>query len=106
MVDFKYSYIVCCELPSTEIAEDWVEWLRGGHMQDMIEIGGAETGELIRVGELSYQARYVFPSEASFKHYMEEIAPKLRGEGVKKFPASMGLKYSRMEGPVLFGRSK
>jgi hypothetical protein len=93
------SYTVGVTFPDETVAEEWLAWLRGGHIADVIA-GGAVEGEVFRMAgpEISYEVRYWFPSMEVFTRYEQEFAPKLRAEGQKLFPTSRGIAYRRSTG--------
>ena len=51
--------------------------------------------------ELTFEVRYRFPSRQAFDHYEQEIAPRLRAEGLKRFPPEKGISYRRSVGEVV-----
>ncbi len=97
----SFIYTVTAEFDAPEVASEWVEWLREGHLADVIS-GGAREAAVIVLGPLQFQARYVFDDAGAFAKYEKESAPKLRAEGLRKFPASRGVRMSRSTGEVLF----
>lgn len=68
----KYAYNVRCCHKDAAVAERWVNWLLGGHIDDIKQLGGAETATLVRLSseesadEKIYEVRYVFPSKEAF----------------------------------------
>jgi hypothetical protein len=98
----QFAYTIFCELPSEQVAADWVEWLTtGGHMKQIKE-KGATDAYLIQHEPLKYEARYIFPSREAFEVYEKEHAPALREDGIRKFPPELGLKYQRTTGTVVY----
>lgn len=102
----EIAYTVRCTFSGAEAAEvaaEWVDWLHaGGHIADVVA-GGASGGEVVKLdGEsLAYEVRYRFPSRAVFDAYEAEHAPRLRAEGLERFPLDRGLAYSRSVGEVI-----
>jgi hypothetical protein len=73
-----------------EHAPEYEAWLRQGHCQAVMEMGGALTAEVARVDRadeamVSLQATYLFPSRAAFDAYSAGPAAVLRAEGLKLF---------------------
>jgi hypothetical protein len=99
------AYTVTAEFDSLDVAQEWVRWLQEGHLADVLA-GGALRAELHRVeatggAQLRFEARYRFASMAAFQDYERVHAPKLRAEGLAKFPASRGVRMSRSLAEVL-----
>lgn len=98
-------YTVTAEFDELAVASEWVRWLQDGHLADVLA-GGATRGTIVRLEPsserpLAFQARYRFPSMAAFTTYEQTVAPKLRAEGLAKFPASRGVRMSRALAEVL-----
>jgi hypothetical protein len=92
-------YSVTAEFDSLEVASEYVSWLQHSHLADVLN-GGATEARLVRLEPtterpLAFQTRYRFPSMAAFTLYEQQFAPKLRAEGLAKFPASRGVRISR-----------
>lgn len=105
----QVAYTVRCEFTAADVADRWVEWLTtGNHINDVIA-AGAVSGVLVRLDVEAgddapariYEVRYTFPSRAAMDTYVSDHAPRLREEGLEKFPLSLGLKYSRTIGNVV-----
>lgn len=96
-----FSYTVTAEFDAPAVAAEWVAWLREGHLAEVLE-GGALEAAVIQLGPLQFQARYGFSDAAAFAKYEQEHAPRLRAEGLRKFPATRGVRMSRASGEVLF----
>ncbi len=99
------AYTVTADFDSLEVASEWVRWLQDGHLAEVLQ-GGASHAAIVRVepteaNPLRFEARYHFPSMQVFQRYEKEFAPKLRAEGLAKFPASRGARMSRALGEVL-----
>ena len=59
-----------------EVAEEWIDWMRGGHMQALLD-HGADRAELVRwtdleatEGVIRMTARYRFPDRETFDLFM------------------------------------
>ncbi len=96
------SYTVRCAFTGeSEVAREWLAWLCDEHIQDVIE-AGAVGAEIVQMdgAEPTYEIRYRFPSRQMFDTYLAEHAPRLRDEGLSRFPIELGLSYSRTVGEV------
>jgi hypothetical protein len=99
------AYTVTAEFDELSVAGDYVRWLTDGHLAEVLE-GGAAEASLVRMeptaqAPLRFEVRYRFPSMEVFRRYEAEVAPRLRAEGLSKFPASRGVRMSRSLGEVL-----
>lgn len=99
------AYTVTAEFDDLSVAGEYVRWLQDGHLAEVLE-GGAAEASLVRMeptatAPLRFEVRYRFPSMEVFRRYEAEVAPKLRAEGLAKFPASRGVRMSRSLGEVL-----
>ena len=99
-----YSYTVRCKFESPDrldVAQRWLEWLKSEHIRDVIT-AGADGAEIFRmdgsVGEVIYEIRYRFANRVAFENYEANHAPRLREEGLSRFPLELGLSYERTTG--------
>lgn len=95
-------YTVRCTFPDADLRDTWLDWLLAGHAQALLAAGA--TGVEVDADDddpLTVAVRYRFPHRAALDRYLEEDAPRLRQEGLERFPASLGLRYSRQIGPVV-----
>ncbi|HWB18788.1 MAG TPA: DUF4286 family protein [Phycisphaerales bacterium] len=101
MTNGRVAYTVRAECADAQVAEEWIAWLRNGHLAEVLN-GGALCADVVRLdGEkIVCEVRYVFASSESFAQYEKEFAPKLRAEGVRKFPPERGIIYARSVGNV------
>ena len=95
-----YSYTVRCKFSQPDVSEGWLSWLADEHIQDVLD-AGASSAEIFDMGDSTYEIRYCFGSVAEFEAYERDHAPRLRKEGLSKFPLSRGLEYSRSAGQLL-----
>jgi len=95
-------YDVRCTFTDPDVARRWVAWLREEHLQEVLDAGAA-TAAVARVrGEgWVYEARYTFASAEAFAVYEAEEAPRLRAEGLARFPLELGLVYERRVGDAV-----
>jgi Domain of unknown function (DUF4286) len=93
------AYTVTATFSDYGLAEEWLRWLEEGHVAEVLA-GGATDAEIIALDgtDLAYEVRYHFPSREAFAHYEKEHAPRLRAEGVARFPN--GITYRRSIGVV------
>lgn len=95
LANFMFSYTVRCKFEKPEVADAWIDWLRKEHIDDVLQ-AGAESAEIFQLtDQLIFEIRYVFKSQLAFEKYEADEAPRLRDEGLKKFPLNLGLEYSR-----------
>ncbi len=99
------SYTVRCQFSGEApgVADRWLEWLRNTHISEVLACG-ATTAEIVRMsGEpLSFEIRYRFPDRDVFEKYLRDDAPRLRADGLRRFPLELGLGYSRNDGEIVF----
>ena len=67
---------------------------------------GAESARAVRLdpdvdGETLCEALYTFADRSAFDAYLARHAPRLREEGLERFPLSLGLSYSRTVGEIV-----
>jgi Domain of unknown function (DUF4286) len=95
-------YTVFATLPDATTADEWLRWLRDGHIAAILEAGASSAEILALDGTPSaFEVRYRFPFREAFERYEHEIAPRLRAEGIQRFPAERGIAYRRSVGVVL-----
>jgi hypothetical protein len=100
------AYTVQCRIEKAEKAAEWLNWLRGGHIADVLA-GGAESAEIVQMdrepGEADhvFEIRYRFASRETYEHYIAHHAPALRAEGLKRFPPEDGFSYKRSVGEFI-----
>jgi hypothetical protein len=100
------AYTVHCEIDDPELAEDWLAWLEDAHLKDVLDAGATEATVVRLDGEpASFEVRYAFPSRKAFDTYERDHAPRLRAEGLARFPLSRGLRYRRTTGGIVARQS-
>lgn len=96
-------YTVRCRFTKSaadSLAEKWLSWLRDEHIADVLS-AGATTAEILQMDDQgTYEIRYRFPDRSAFESYVANHAPRLREEGLRRFPIELGLSYSRAVGEV------
>lgn len=95
------AYTVAVTFQDHALADEWLLWLTSGHIAEVLA-GGATDAEVIELDgpERSFEVRYHFPSRAVFERYEKEHAPRLRAEGLRRFPVEKGVSYRRSLGVV------
>jgi hypothetical protein len=97
-------YMVTATLPDEDTRDAYLEWIQGGHL-DQVMRGGAATARLVQIDEpsrpLEVSAMYTFPSRADFDAYIRDHAPRLRAEGLSKFGPTSGVTFRRQVGTIL-----
>lgn len=100
-----FRYTVRVQMDDPSVATEWLAWMREGHLADVVR-AGATSAEVIAVdrpsgGPAVFEARYSFDSRESFTRYEREHAPRLRAEGLARFPINRGVAYERSTGEVV-----
>jgi hypothetical protein len=95
------AYTVAVTFPNASLAEDWLRWLNEGHIAEVLA-GGAADAEIVELDGTghAYEVRYHFPSREAFALYEKQHAPRLRAEGLARFPLDQGITYRRSVGVV------
>jgi hypothetical protein len=95
------TYTVTVAFDDSVLADEWLRWLTGGHIADVLA-GGATDAELVELDgpTRAFEVRYHFPSRAAFALYERDHAPRLRAEGLRLFPPEKGVTYRRSLGEV------
>lgn len=106
----SFAYTVIGDFEDPAVAAEWVAWLQHGHL-DQVLVGGALEAVLVRLAPsaaapLRFEVRYRFADAAAFAQYERDHAPRLRAEGLAKFPASRGVRMSRSTGEILDTRGR
>lgn len=106
------AYTVRIECPSAALASEMVAWLVGGHVAEVCaagalraevavvddavgDDGGARSDGLRRI-----ECRYLFATRDAFAAYERDHAPRLRADGLRRFPPAAGVRYERSVGEV------
>lgn len=76
--------------------------MRDEHLAAVIQTGALH-GEVVRLDgdQLHFEARYQFAGRADFDRYVRDHAPRLRAEGLRRFPGGEVVHYERTSGEVL-----
>ncbi|HLP83206.1 MAG TPA: hypothetical protein VK157_02560 [Phycisphaerales bacterium] len=94
-------YAVIATLPDEPTRRRYVDWLLGGHIQQVCA-GGATAASVIRLDgqPLRVMARYTFPTRDALERYIATDAPRLRAEGLALFGPETGVSFERLTGEV------
>lgn len=98
----EIAYTVTATFPDRQLADEWLRWLREGHIAAVLD-GGAASADVVALDSpaLSYEVRYRFPSREAFDRYEKDFAPQLRAEGLRLFPIERGIVYRRSVGEMM-----
>ena len=102
-----FAYTVHCTFENPAVVPSWIAWLEDEHLADMLDAGAA-CGEIVRLdgSPASCEARYLYDSREDFEAYERDHAPRLRAEGLRRFPPEAGLAYTRTIGEVVDSRMR
>ncbi len=105
------AYTVRCDFTDASVAADWRQWIVDEHLADLLD-AGAVRAEVVTLDEpsagaaVTMESRYWFADRAGMENYLTHHAARLRGEGLERFPLSLGLSYSRTIGEALGPRQR
>lgn len=98
------AYSVYASLSDPDTRDEYIAWLRGGHVEAVVAAGASEA-RIVAVEDpgspIQVQVHYIFPDRPSLDRYLRDHAPRLRAEGVARFPASRGIALRREVGVIL-----
>ena len=108
------AYTVACEFDDPAVAGEWIAWLRDAHLAEVCAAGALDaevirmdsprdstTGLVSGANTTNVEVRYHFASREAFQRYERDHAPRLRAEGLKRFPLERGVAYSRSLGEIV-----
>lgn len=101
----QIAYTVRALCPDAPTAQEYLAWLKGGHIQEVIR-GGALSAALIRLDDQPgcpsrVEVRYQFADRAALDRYLTQFAPALRADGLKRFPPERGVAFERTVGEIV-----
>lgn len=102
------AYTVVASLPDRGVTDEYVAWLKDGHV-DAVIAHGARSAHIVRLDRegpnedepFRVEVRYVFPTREVFQRYVERHAPGLRADGLKRFGPERGVRFSRTVGEIV-----
>ncbi len=99
MIGRMLLYVVSCVFTDPAVADAWVAWLRDGHLAAVCAAGAIDA-QVYRIDgdDVRFDVHYRFASRADFDRYEADAAPRLRAEGLSRFPPGLGLAYTRHVG--------
>ena len=90
-------YEVNAEFEDPRVAQSWETWILDEHIGDVVS-AGAESGTLLRIDSdddvRRLSVHYIFSSRAALEAYLRDHSPRLRDEGLRRFPPD-SVRYSR-----------
>ena len=97
----RFRYVVRAEIDDPALAERYCAWLVGGHVAEVGALLGG-TGEVVRIEASipTYESRYAFASREAYAAYERDHAPRMRAEGLAKFPS--GVRFTRSVGESVY----
>lgn len=98
-------YAVTAWVLSDAMRDEYVAWLRDGHVQAVLA-GGARSARIVAMQAqepgkpVGVETQYVFLNADALAAYVRDVAPGLRAQGVAKF-AARGVRFERRVGEVV-----
>lgn len=98
-------YEVNAAIVDPKITDAWVDWILNEHIREVVSVG-AVRGRLIRIDDdgQRFSVQYEFENREALDTYLTEHAPRLRDEGIKRYPPTQ-VTYTRRTGEILEPRS-
>lgn len=101
--DARFLYAVRSRFTNREVRAEFIAWLAGGHLADVVKAGALDA-ELVEFepdpsqpdapGDV--ESRYHFASREAYEAYASGPAVALRAEGMAKFPPDRGIVMTRI----------
>ncbi|MCB9864345.1 MAG: DUF4286 family protein [Phycisphaerales bacterium] len=99
-------YEVNAEFIDPAIADAWAAWILDEHILDVIR-AGARSGRLLRIDgdddTPRFSVQYQFETREDLDRYLRDHSPRLRDEGLRRFPAEK-VRYTRRIGEIVGAR--
>lgn len=99
-------YEVNVSFTDRALAAEWLRWMEEVHLTDVLE-AGASAGRVVRLDNDSpseshqaFVAQYEFVDRDAFETYLRDHAPRLRAEGLARFPPDKA-QYTRRIGQII-----
>lgn len=102
-------YTVTAWFAAPDVASEFLDWLLGshgrrGHVAEVVAAGAISaevlTGEDGRQGRY-VEVRYRFANQSALDAYVAEHAPRLREDGLRRFPPDRGVRFDRRVGTLV-----
>lgn len=95
---------VMAEFDDRAILDERIAWLRDGRLAEVLA-GGAEHAEVVLLDRgpdaaFAAEVRDRFRDRGSLASYLRDHAPRLREDGLRRFPPSRGVRSRRTTGEV------
>jgi hypothetical protein len=90
---------------SNGLEEQFIQWMREEHMQDMLGIDGCLECRVLRWEDGSVSCEYLFSTQDRLDAYLKEGAKTMREKGLKKFAGS-SLSYQRSTQPMVLEKRR
>ncbi|WP_433654489.1 carboxylesterase family protein [Nocardia sp. CA-128927] len=97
-----FTYVVTAEFANDEVRQEYLAWMRDGHVAKVVELSAAVSGQVVLLDDGRVEGRYVFPDRETFTAYETGPAVALRADGAR-FTESGKVVFARSTGEVLFG---
>lgn len=100
------AYTVIATFLDQATQDEYVQWLEDGHV-DQVIAGGAHSAMIVRLDRPTdadphrVEVRYVFSTRELLDRYVTHEAPKLRAQGLAKFPPERGISFQRTVGQIV-----
>lgn len=100
-----FIYTVTAELPSEEVARDFLSWLEDDHLREVVDAGALDA-EAVRLDGDAHvvECRYRFASREAFAAYEAGPAERLRADGRARFGPESGVRMRRATGELKLRR--
>jgi len=113
-MDHGFVYSVAAEFDDPSTAHEWIAWLRDGHLAEVVAAGAIDAEVVLldpppgtpgSVGARC-EVRYRFADREAFAAYERDHAPRLRADGMARFPADRGVRLTRRSGVPVASASR
>ena len=96
------AYTVRISCPDVAVASAMRAWLVGGHAAEVCAAGALRAEVTVDAdgGGRRIECRYLFATREAFAAYERDHAPRLRADGLRRFPPTTGVRYERSVGEV------
>ena len=95
------AYTVTATFPDVQCRDEYVRWLREGHLARVLEAGAVEARVVVLdepASPMQVEARYAFASREGLDRYLGGVASRLRAEGLARFGPARGVTFERTVG--------